>query len=123
MAGSLFAPQLIRFVRAWQLSRSDFPAGFWCCSRMTSMPVFVQFGRSRTLFKLNPDTLERTKVADIPTSSLISPSWVHDFPWTENYLIIPDTPLKYDIAVRLLLFRHLWGSGTCAGVALSELST
>ena len=61
----------------------------------------LQIGKGRSVYKLNRDTLERTKVADVPTPEALSPSWVHDFPFTENYLIIPDTPLKFNIPVRL----------------------
>ena len=63
----------------------------------------AQFGKSRTLFKLDAVTLERTKVADVPTRNYIGPSWVHDLPFTENYIVVIDTPLKYDLAVSLQL--------------------
>ena len=62
----------------------------------------AQIGKGRSVYKLDCDTLERIKIADVPTPEPLSPSWVHDFPFTENYIIIPDTPLKFNILVRFL---------------------
>ena len=59
----------------------------------------AQVGKSRVLYRLDTSTLERTKIADIPTPSLLSPSWIHDFPFTENFIIIPDTPVKFNLPV------------------------
>ncbi|KAK9795606.1 hypothetical protein WJX73_008002 [Symbiochloris irregularis] len=70
----------------------------------------VDFGRSRTIYRLDPETLKRTKLADVPTKDYLRPSWVHDLPATENYIVVVDAPLKYDI-VALSLGRPAISGG------------
>lgn len=74
---------------------------FQALSPLTDACEGVQVGKGRTLFRLDTQTLDRVKIADIPTPNTLAISWVHDLPFTENYIIIMDTPLKYDLAVRL----------------------
>ena len=49
--------------------------------------------------KIDSATQERTFVADVPMDNPTAPSWVHDLPATENYIIVPDTPTVYDLKV------------------------
>ena len=36
----------------------------------------------------------------VPLSRPPTPSWVHDFPVTQNYAVIPETPIFYNLLVR-----------------------
>ena len=49
--------------------------------------------------KIDSATQQRTFVADVPMDNPTAPSWVHDLPATENYIIVPDTPTVYDLKV------------------------
>lgn len=44
----------------------------------------------------------REVVAVLPLRNSPSPSWIHDFPCTANYAIIPETPASFNIPVRML---------------------
>jgi len=58
----------------------------------------IQIGGGRTIVKIDPATQKRTLVAEVPMDQPLAPSWVHDLPATENYIIVPDTPIVNDIA-------------------------
>lgn len=58
----------------------------------------IQLGSKRTLVKIDPATQKRTIVAEVPMDDPMHMSWVHDIPGTENYIIVPDTPVLFDVA-------------------------
>ena len=77
----------------------------------------MQFGKSRCIARTDPETLERTCIADVPMDNPSSPPWIHDLPGTENYIIVPDTPVLYDLKV------HIWPwGGTYSGQSAPHAS-
>jgi len=50
------------------------------------------------MFKQDPVTLKRTKVAYIPDRNPMSPVWVHDFPATEQHAVIVEYPLYMNLS-------------------------
>ena len=38
----------------------------------------------------------------VPLSRPPTPSWVHDFPVTQNYAVVPETPIFYDALVSVM---------------------
>ena len=56
------------------------------------------------MVKIDPSTQKRTLIAEVPMDNPSAPSWVHDLPATENYIVVPDTPIVNDImSVKVLL--------------------
>lgn len=41
----------------------------------------------------------REEIAKIPLSQFPAPSWIHDFPITENYAIVPEMPVYFNMLV------------------------
>ena len=40
----------------------------------------------------------RVKIASIPHRRPLSPAWIHDFPGNDEYIVIPETPLYFNLA-------------------------
>ena len=66
--------------------------------------------------------------------SLPTPSWIHDFPVTQNYAVLPETPVVFNLKVgkyppgheRLLCCTNLprLGAGArCMGLITRQLQT
>lgn len=43
----------------------------------------------------------REEIAKIPLSQFPAPSWIHDFPITKNYAIVPEMPVYFNMLVRV----------------------
>lgn len=41
----------------------------------------------------------REEIAKISLSQYPAPSWIHDFPVTKNYVIVPETPIYFNMLV------------------------
>lgn len=54
----------------------------------------VQFGGKYTIYKTQLGSNKRVKVATVPISHPPAPAWNHDFPVTQHYAIIPETPVS-----------------------------
>ena len=52
------------------------------------------------MHRSQPGSEHRETIAQIPLRSGSIPSWVHDFPYTQNYMILPETPVYFDLKVR-----------------------
>lgn len=46
-----------------------------------------------------PESHSREEIAKIPLSQFPAPSWIHDFPITENYVIVPEMPVYFNMLV------------------------
>eukprot|EP00884_Botryococcus_braunii_P018940 jgi/Botrbrau1/572/Bobra.0010s0038.1 len=57
--------------------------------------------REREIEETDINTGKSTVLAKIPARSPTSPSWVHDFPATPNYVIVPETPVTFNMGVLL----------------------
>lgn len=53
------------------------------------------------MHRSQPGSDHRETIAQIPLRSGSIPSWVHDFPYTQNYMILPETPVYFDLKVGL----------------------
>jgi carotenoid cleavage dioxygenase-like enzyme len=69
----------------------------------------LQIGGKYTVYRSQPGSPKREVIARIPLRSGTIPSWVHDFPYTENYMILPETPVYFDLKVWMhaAVWRHL----------------
>jgi len=68
--------------------------------------VDAQIGGKYTVYRTQPGSSQRDILAQIPLRDGTVPSWVHDFPFTENYMILPETPCYFDLKVcRAVLVR------------------
>ena len=67
--------------------------------KFVSVRVRVQLGMGYVVFREDINTGKSTVLAKIPARSPTSPSWVHDFPATLNYVIVPDTPVTVNMGV------------------------
>ena len=38
-------------------------------------------------------------VLQVPVRSPPTPSWIHDFPVTQNYAVLPETPVVFNLKV------------------------
>lgn len=54
-------------------------------------------GGSTVVFRSQPGSEKRTILAKIKLRFFPNPCWIHDFPHTENYVIIPETPCIFDL--------------------------
>jgi carlactone synthase/all-trans-10'-apo-beta-carotenal 13,14-cleaving dioxygenase len=54
-------------------------------------------GGKYTVHRSQPGSEHRETIAQIPLRSGSIPSWVHDFPYTQNYMILPETPVYFDL--------------------------
>jgi carlactone synthase/all-trans-10'-apo-beta-carotenal 13,14-cleaving dioxygenase len=56
-------------------------------------------GKGFTVYKMADDGRdERRKVADVPHRRPLSPAWIHDFPGCPEALVVPETPLYFNLA-------------------------
>jgi len=44
----------------------------------------------------------REKIATIPHKRPLSPAWIHDFPGSKKYIVIPETPLYFNLGALML---------------------
>lgn len=62
-------------------------------------------GDGFTVYKLNASSSssapKRRTIAKIPHKRPISPAWIHDFPGTETHIILPETPLYFNLGSML----------------------
>jgi carotenoid cleavage dioxygenase-like enzyme len=58
-----------------------------------------QIGGKYIVYRSQPGSPQRRIIAQIPLRSGSIPSWVHDFPYTKNYMILPETPVYFDLKV------------------------
>lgn len=62
----------------------------------------MQFGDGYHVTRQPRESHTRHEIAKIPLSHFPTASWIHDFPVTENYIIVPETPVEYNMAVSTL---------------------
>ena len=51
--------------------------------------------------KIDPKAQSRTLIAKVTADKPFNPPWAHDLPGTENYIIVPDTPIVHDFSVKV----------------------
>ncbi len=68
--------------------------------------VLPQIGGKRIIARLDPKTQTRTEIASVPVDHALSPPWIHDLPGSENYILVPDTPVVMDLGVKVHLFQQ-----------------
>ena len=61
-------------------------------------------GVGYTVVKQQRESSTREELATISLSQFPAPSWVHDFPITKNYAIVPETPIYFNLLVSCGLF-------------------
>ena len=44
----------------------------------------------------------------VPLRSPPTPSWIHDFPVTQNYAVLPETPVIFNLKVTLSVTALPW---------------
>eukprot|EP00884_Botryococcus_braunii_P007534 jgi/Botrbrau1/16782/Bobra.150_2s0016.2 len=67
----------------------------------TLVNIGIALGKGYVVFRQDMKTGKCTALANIAARSPMSPSWVHDFPVTQNYVVVPDTPVTYNIGAFL----------------------
>ena len=65
-----------------------------------SLDRFGFSGDGYKVVKQKRDSHFREEIAKISLSQYPAPSWIHDFPITENYVIVPETPVYFNMLVR-----------------------
>ncbi len=65
-------------------------------------------GDGYKVVKQQRESHERQEIAKIPLSQFPAPSWIHDFPITKNYVVVPETPIYFNMLVRGLCFCVLY---------------
>ena len=56
-------------------------------------------GKGFTVYSCDADEpYRRVEIARIPHRRPLSPAWIHDFPGNDEYIIIPETPLYFNLA-------------------------
>ena len=56
-------------------------------------------GKGFTIYKMaNDGRNERRKIAEVPHRRPLSPAWIHDFPGCPDALVVPETPLYFNLA-------------------------
>lgn len=68
-----------------------------------SVNIVVGFGDGYKVVKQKRDSHFREEIAKISLSQYPAPSWIHDFPITENYVIVPETPVYFNMLAALTL--------------------
>lgn len=58
-------------------------------------------GVGYTVVKQPRESSTRQELATISLSQFPAPSWIHDFPITKNYAIVPETPIYFNMLVSL----------------------
>ncbi len=54
-------------------------------------PCICVAGDGYKVVKQQRESHERQEIAKIPLSQFPAPSWIHDFPITKNYVVVPET--------------------------------
>ena len=79
----------------------------WCSHLLPNLrreqfcgPV-VQFGGGATVVRWPRESHVRQKVAEVKSVHFPSFSWVHDFPATQNWAVVPQTPCVWSLGVSL----------------------
>jgi len=62
-------------------------------------------GDGYKVVKQQRESHERQEIAKIPLSQFPAPSWIHDFPITKNYVVVPETPIYFNMLVRPVLLQ------------------
>jgi carotenoid cleavage dioxygenase-like enzyme len=62
-------------------------------------PVATQFGTDMTLYRQAAAGAPREPLARIAPAHSPTPSWIHDFPVTPNWAVVPETPIYYNLKV------------------------
>jgi carlactone synthase/all-trans-10'-apo-beta-carotenal 13,14-cleaving dioxygenase len=64
----------------------------------------VGFTVYRQNLKLDTSTSQpvREKIATIPHKRPLSPAWIHDFPGSKKYIVIPESPLYFNLGALML---------------------
>ena len=65
-----------------------------------SLDRFGFSGDGYKVVKQKRDSHFREEIAKISLSQYPAPSWIHDFPITENYVIVPETPVYFNMLVK-----------------------
>ncbi|XP_047943042.1 carotenoid cleavage dioxygenase 8 homolog B, chloroplastic-like [Salvia hispanica] len=60
---------------------------------ITLLPDLINPGHQ--VVRMNPGTNERKLMGRVNCRGRPSPGWVHSFPVTENYVVVPEMPLRY----------------------------
>lgn len=68
-----------------------------------SINIVVGFGDGYKVVKQQRESHERQEIAKIPLSQFPAPSWIHDFPITKNYVVVPETPIYFNMLAALTL--------------------
>ncbi len=65
-------------------------------------PARLQFGGQYTVFRTHIGSDVREVIAELPLrkATFPAPSWIHDFPCTPNYMVLPECPISFDVKVR-----------------------
>lgn len=58
-------------------------------------------GDGYKVVRQRPEQHSREEIAKISLSQFPAPSWIHDFPITKNYAIVPETPVYFNMLVRI----------------------
>ena len=75
-----------------------------------------QFGGQYTVFRTHTGSDFREVIAELPLrkATFPAPSWIHDFPCTPNYMVLPECPVSFAVKV---------GSSTAVHCSLSTRRT
>ena len=62
----------------------------------------VQFGKHYTVFRTRLGSDVRETIAELPLrkATFPAPSWIHDFPCTQNHMVLPECPVYFDVKAR-----------------------
>ena len=63
------------------------------------------------MVKQQRESHERQEIAKISLSQFPAPSWIHDFPITKNYVVVPETPIYFNMLVRPMLLQPCINTG------------
>ncbi|KAK9817179.1 hypothetical protein WJX72_010704 [[Myrmecia] bisecta] len=55
------------------------------------------FGGQYTVFRQAANSHVRQKIAEVPLSQSPTPSWIHTFPVTKNYAVVPEMPILFNL--------------------------
>jgi carlactone synthase/all-trans-10'-apo-beta-carotenal 13,14-cleaving dioxygenase len=56
-------------------------------------------GKGFTVYRMANDGKNcREKIADVPHKRPLSPAWIHDFPATNEFAVVPEMPLYFNLA-------------------------
>jgi carlactone synthase/all-trans-10'-apo-beta-carotenal 13,14-cleaving dioxygenase len=65
--------------------------------------LVVAFGDGYRVVRQPRGSSTRHEIAKIPLRHFPTASWIHDFTITDNYAIVPETPIEYNMAATLTL--------------------